>query len=75
MRLYHVEYEGIPEYINALDDAQRRAKRVGNDGEYVIIDATILLIASTAMLKTQQFPRVNDEWEDLLRAVKTWATW
>ena len=73
MRQYHVEYEGIPEYINALEDAQRRAKQAGNDGEYVITNATILLIASTAMLKTQQFPCVNDEWEDLPRAEKIWA--
>ena len=49
--------------------------RVGDDGEYVIIDTTLLLITSTAMLKTQQSPRVNDEWEDLQRAGKTWAKW
>ena len=40
MRQYHVEFEGIPEYINALEDAQRRAKRAGDDGEYVVTDAT-----------------------------------
>jgi len=27
------------------------------------------------MLKMQQFPRVNDAWENLPRATKTWATW
>ena len=26
MRNYHLEYEGIPKYINALEDAQRRSK-------------------------------------------------
>lgn len=75
MRAYHLEYEGIPEYINALEDAQRRAKRAGDDGEYIVTDATLLLIASTAMLKTQQFPRVNDEWEDMPRAERTWPKW
>jgi hypothetical protein len=75
MRQYHIECEGIPEYINALEDAQRRAKRAGDDGEYVVTDATLLLIASTAMLKTQQFPRVNDEWEDLPRVGRTWLAW
>ena len=75
MRNYHIEYEGILEYINALEDAQRRVKRAGNDREYFVNNATLSLIASTAMLKMQQFPRVNDEWEDLLRATKTWPTW
>ena len=75
MRQYHLEYEGIPEYINALEDAQRRAKRAGVNDEYVITDATLLLIASTAMLRTQQFPRVNDKWEDLSRTGKTWSRW
>jgi len=45
---------GIPEYINALEDAQHRAKRTGDNGEYNVTDTTLLLIASTAMLKTQQ---------------------
>ena len=75
MHNYHIEYEGIPEYINALEDAQRRAKRAGGDREYVITNATLLLIASTVLLKIQQFPRVNDKWEDLARAEKTWAKW
>ena len=72
---YHLEYEGIPEYINALKDAQRRAKRAGEDDEYAITDSTLLLVASTAMLKTQQFPRANDEYEALARSSKTWTAW
>ena len=56
LRGYHLEHEGIPEYINALEDAQRRAKCAGEDGEYAITDATLLLIASTAMAQNATIP-------------------
>ena len=75
MRQYHINHKGIPEYINSLEGVQRRAKRAGDSDEYAITDATLLLIASTAMLKTQQFPRVNGEWENLARTGKIWPKW
>ena len=46
MQRYHLEVEGIPEYINMLEDAQRQAGRVGR----AISDETLLLFASMAML-------------------------
>ena len=60
MQLYHLELEGIPEYINMLEDAQKQA---GRDGR-TIADETILLFATTAMLTTERFPITNDDWED-----------
>ena len=59
MQRYHLEVEGIPEYINMLKDAQRQAGRVGS----TIMDDTLLLFASTAMLTIKRFPRANDDWE------------
>ena len=37
MQLYHLEVEGIPEYINMFEDAQRQAGRAGR----TIIDDTV----------------------------------
>ena len=46
MQRYHLEVEGIPEYINMLEDAQRQAGRAGR----TMSDETLLLFASTEML-------------------------
>ena len=58
MQRYHLEVEGIPEYINMLEDAQRQAGRAGR----AISDDTLLLFASTAMLTSEGFPWANDAW-------------
>ena len=60
MQRYHLEVEGIPEYITILKDAQRQAGREGR----TITDDTLLLFASTAMLTNERYPRANDDWED-----------
>ena len=60
MQRYHLEVEGIPEYINMLEDAQRQAGRAGR----TISGETPLLFASTAMLTSERFPRANDDWEE-----------
>ena len=44
--------EGIPEYINALEDAQKQSKRAGNP---ITVD-TLLLVLSNAMLSSERFP-------------------
>ena len=71
MQRYHMEVEGIPEYINMLEDAQRQASRAG----HAISDNTPLLFASTAMLTSERFPRANDAWEDQVEPDNTWAAW
>ena len=68
---YHLEVEGIPEYINMLEDAQRQAGRVGR----TISDKTLLLLASTTMLISERFPRDNNAWEERADRDKTWAQW
>ena len=67
MQRYHLEVEGIPEYIYMLEDAQRQAGRAGR----AISDKTLLLFASTAMLTSERFPRANDTWEDRVETDKT----
>ena len=60
MQSYHLEVEGIPEYINMLEDAQRQA---GREGRTITYD-TLLLFTSTAILTSERFPRANDNWEE-----------
>ena len=50
---YHLEVEGIPEYINMLEDAQRQAGRAGR----AISDDTLLLFLS---LISRQTPTSQD---------------
>ena len=52
MQRFHLDAEGMPEYINALEDAQKQSRRAHND----ITDATLLLMATNVMLATQRFP-------------------
>ena len=58
MQLYHLEVEGIPDYINMLEDAQKQAGQFGR----TIANKTILLFAITAMLTTERYSRANDGW-------------
>ena len=55
MQRYHLKVEGIPEYINMLEDAQKHAGRAGR----TISDKTLLLFAITVMITTEQYPRTN----------------
>ena len=71
MQRYHLEVEGIPEYIHMLKDVQRQSGWAG----ITIADETLLLFASTAMLTSKRFPRANDDWEKRAQRDKTWAKW
>ena len=71
MQCYHLEVEGILEYINMIEDVQKQAGRSGR----TIANETLLLFASTVMLTTEQYPRTNDDWEDISEEHKTWADW
>ena len=69
MQTYHEYMEGIPEYINKLEDAQKQSTRAGNP----ITDPTLLLFAENVMLRTDRFPGANKIWEELTGADRTWA--
>ena len=71
MQCYHLEVEGIPEYIHMLKDAQSKA---GQEGR-TIADETLLLFTTTAMLTTEIFPRANEDWEDHAEREKKWPQW
>ena len=61
MQLFHLNAEGIPEYISALEDAHKASKRAVN----TITDVMLLIISTNSMLANGAFPRANDELEDL----------
>ena len=53
MQRYHLEVDGIPEYINMLEDAHRQAGRAGR----TIANKNLLLLATTAIITIEKFPR------------------
>ena len=67
-------YEGspiIPKYIQLLEDAQRKAARAG----LPVTDQNLVMLASTALLAADTFPRTTTLWEELPQADKTWPAW
>ena len=52
MQHYHLYSKGIREYINKLKEAQAKSERANN----LITDATLVIIATNAMLSAEKFP-------------------
>ena len=71
MQRYHLEVEGIPEYINMLEDVKKQAGQAGQ----TISDERILIFASTKMLTTKRFPLTNYNCDNCAESNKRWADW
>ena len=71
MQAYYEQADGIPQYIALLEDAQKKAKRA----HMPIADAELVMMASTAVLAVQHFPREVDDWEGLPASARTWSAW
>ena len=71
MQRFHLDAEGMPEYINALKDTQTQFRRANHN----ITNATLLLMATNAMLIIQRFPRANERWEEKTFQAKIWPAW
>jgi hypothetical protein len=71
MLSYYTQADGIPEYINMLEEAQRKLARAN----LPMSDDQLLAIASTSVLASGHFPRPTDEWEALACNHKTWTAW
>ena len=71
MMTYYAKADGIPEYIDMLEEAQRKLARAN----LPMSNDQLLAIASTAVLASEHYPRPTDEWESLPRANKTWTAW
>ena len=71
MQQYHLKVGWIPNYINMIEDAQKQAGQAGR----TIANKTLLLFVITAMLTTERYPWINDDWEDQSEDQRTWADW
>ena len=71
MQLYYSQADGIPQFINMMEDAQKKAKRAGMP----IADVELVMLASAAVLAAQHFPREVDDWEGLAASARTWTAW
>ena len=71
MHQYYVQSDGIHQYINMLEDAQKKAKRAGMP----IADIELFMMASASVLAAQHFPRKVDDWEGLPSGSPTWPAW
>ena len=71
IRVMHTENESIAQYIWALEEAQQQAERAS----MLIMDSTLVMIATKAMLATQRFPTKDEKCEELGRYVQTWGKW
>jgi hypothetical protein len=54
-----------------LEDAQKKAKRVGMP----IADIELVMMALVAVLLAQHFPRMVDNWEGPPSKPRTWVVW
>jgi hypothetical protein len=71
MSQYHKGTPDIPEYIFLLEDAQCKAAR----DRLPVTDQTLTVLASTALLAADTFPRTTELWEELDPVNKNWAAW
>jgi hypothetical protein len=71
MSQYYNGTPDIPEYIFLLEDTQCKAARAC----LPVADQTLTVLASTAFLVADTFPRTTELWEELDPASKTWAAW
>jgi hypothetical protein len=53
MHNYYTQADGISQYINMLEDAQKKAMRAGMP----ITNVELMMMASAAVLAAQHFPR------------------
>ena len=71
MSKYYKGVPDVPEYIQMVKDAQRKAAQIG----LPVTDQTLLILASAALLAAYTFPRTTYDWEERNPADKTWTTW
>ena len=65
------EYPRVPEYVNRLEEAQRKSVRAS----LPIGDKWLAAIATSSLLAAGSFPKQRPNWDSLPRANKTWTAW
>ncbi len=69
MHNYYTQADGIPQYINMLEDAQKKATRAGMP----ISNVELVMMASAAVLAAQHFPREVNDGEGLPSVSCMWT--
>ena len=67
MSRYYKGTPDVPEYIQMLQDDQRKAAQMGMP----VTNQTLLVLASTALLAADNFPRTTFNWESYNPVDKT----
>jgi hypothetical protein len=68
---YYMQADGIPQFMVMMEDAQKKAKRVG----IPITNVELVMMTLVADFAAQNFSREVDNWEGLLAASCTWQAW
>ena len=71
MKALYKDAEGIPQFINAMEAAQRKSKRA----KLVINDEYLYAVALKSLLLSGEYETETREWSKLLEVEKTWAEW
>jgi hypothetical protein len=71
MHNYYTQADGIPQYINMLEDAQKKAMQAGMP----IANVKLVMMASVAVFAAQHFPHKVNNWEGLPSASCMWTAW
>jgi hypothetical protein len=71
MHNYYTQADGISQYIDMLEDAQKKPTLAGMP----IADVELVMMASAAVLAAQHFPYEVNDWKGLPFASCTWTVW
>jgi hypothetical protein len=71
MMQYYVQVDGIPQLIIMMEDALKKAKWDGMP----IANLELVMMALTAVLAAQHFPREVNDWEGLPAGSCMWQAW
>ena len=61
----------VPEYLNALEDAQKKSVHVG----FPFSEDLLAAIATSSLLKANSFPKIWPKWDKKLFAGQTFKSW
>jgi hypothetical protein len=71
MRGWWAEDPRVPEYINRIEDAQKKAARAN----LPITNDWLAAIATMLLLAAGSFPKLRQDWDGRAPADKTWPAW
>ena len=71
MKELYKDSDGVPQFINAMEAAQRKSKRA----KIVINDNYLHAVALKFLLRSREYETETQEWSKLSEADQTWDDW